>query len=364
MRAGPLEDEYEKHNCEYRTSNDECRMSRCTTVTIDFCGSTFIVRYSIFAVQDWHKPMIKNQDVVVVLEICDERARAINSGLLAEGSRIAGLLGGNLTAIIEEPGRHSNQAWVQAAKARLEAEAFRALLFAHTDKGSERAPLLAQALDASAVTDCFDVRCRDGNLYYARYVYGGQFEQEVSFANPPEIVSLNVESLEARAGCPGVAVPLKNISLPIPEIEDGKKTIKKIPPDFKTIDIRYAQRILDIGAGCDRPELLTRAEELGSLLEACVGTTRLVVDSGSIPKSRMIGQTGKAASPELCLALGVSGSPHHMAGLQKAAKILAVNSEERAPIFGVSDAGFVIDLKALLPKLVSRIKQYRDKDRT
>jgi electron transfer flavoprotein alpha subunit len=106
------------------------------------------------------------------------------------------------------------------------------------------------------------------------------------------------------------------------------------------------------------------AEELAGMLEASVGTTRLVVDKGSISKNRMIGQTGKTAAPELCLALGVSGSPHHVAGLQKAAKILAVNSDERAPIFGVSDAGFVAELNALLPKLVSRIKQYRDKGRT
>jgi electron transfer flavoprotein alpha subunit len=308
--------------------------------------------------------MIKNKDVVVVLEIGDERAKSINRGLLSEGSRIAGLLGGSLTVIIEEPNRHSNLAWVQAAKTLLKDEPFCLMLFAHTDKGSERAPLLAQSLDASAVTDCYDVRCRDGNLCYARYVYGGQFEQEVSFANPPEIVSLNVESLEARADSPGLPVPLRNISLPIPEIADGKKTIKKIPPDFRTIDIRYAQRILDIGAGCDQLELLKLAEELGILLEASAGTTRLVVDSGSIPKARMMGQTGKTASPELCLALGVSGSPHHMAGIQKAAKLFAVNSDERAPIFGASDAGFVIDLNALLPKLISRIKQYRDKDRT
>jgi electron transfer flavoprotein alpha subunit len=305
-----------------------------------------------------------NREVLAVLEIFDERAKEINRGLLAEGSRIAGLLGGSLTAIVEEPSRHSSQAWVQAAKSLMEAEPFRVMLFAHTDIGRELAPLMARSLDTAAVTDCFDVRCRDGNLYYARYVYSGQFEQEVSFADAPEIVSLNVESLEARAGSPGVPVPLKNISLPIPEIADGKKTIKTFPPDFRTIDIRYAQRILDIGAGCDHPELMKLAEELASILEASVGTTRLLVDSGSISKNRMIGRTGKTAAPELCLALGVSGSPHHVAGLQKAAKILAVNSDEGAPIFGVSDEGFVADLNALLPRLISRIKQYRDKGLT
>jgi electron transfer flavoprotein alpha subunit len=212
--------------------------------------------------------------------------------------------------------------------------------------------------------DCFDVRLRDENLYFGRHVYGGQFEQEVSFANPPEVASLNVESLEARADSPGIPVPLKNISMRIPEDADAKRTIATIPPDFKTIDIRYAKRILDIGAGCDQPALQELAEELACLLEASIGTTRLVVDSGHISKTRMIGQTGKGASPELCLTLGVSGSPHHVAGIQKSANIFPVNSDERAPIFGVSDAGFVSDLNSLLPKLISRIKQYRDEDLT
>jgi electron transfer flavoprotein alpha subunit len=306
----------------------------------------------------------KNRDIIVVLESLDERAEAINRRLLAEGSRIAKLLGGSLSALLTEPSKHGSHAWAQTAKMLLEDAPYRLLLFAHTNKGGELAPLIAQALNAAAVTDCFDIRFRNETLYYARYVYGGQFEQEVSFADPPEIASLNLESLETPEDFSTAPVPFKKILLRIPEIADKKKTIKTIPPDFKTIDIRYAKRILDIGAGCDQPALLELAEELAALLEASIGTTRLVVDNGHIPKTRMIGQTGKAASPELCLALGVSGSPHHVAGIQKSGTIFSVNSDEHAPIFGVSDAGFASDLNLLLPKLVSRLKQYRGKDLT
>jgi electron transfer flavoprotein alpha subunit len=292
-----------------------------------------------------------NTDVIVFLESSNER---INRGLLAEGSRIASLLGGNLSALIDEPSIHPETMLS-------EVQPFRLLLFAHSNKGGELAPLIAQYFNVPAVLDCFDIRFRNEVLYYARYVHNGQFEQEVSFANPPEIVSMSLESLESRAGSPIESVPFKKIPMQIPEFAAGKKTIQIIPPDFRTIDIRYTKRILDIGTGCDRPELLQLAEELSRLLEASVGTTRLMVDNGRITKTRMIGQTGKAASPELCLALGVSGSPHHMAGIQKAAKILAVNSDERAPIFGAADAGFLADLNTMLPKLVDRIKQYKDK---
>jgi electron transfer flavoprotein alpha subunit len=304
------------------------------------------------------------KDVLVVLDSSDERAEAINRGLLAEGSRVANLLGGNLSALPAETSHYGSHAWVQAAKTLLDGMPFRILLFAHTNTGSELAPGIAQALDTAAVMDCSDIRFRNEILCYARYIHGGQLEQEVSFANPPEIVSLNLESLEACESLSAAPVPIKKIHMRIPEIADAIKTIQTMPPDFNTVDIRYAKRILDIGAGCDQPELMDLAEELSNLLEASVGTTRLVVDNGRLPKTRMIGQTGKAAAPELCLTLGVSGSPHHIAGIQNSAKIFAVNSDERAPIFGISDAGFLADLNSLLPKLISRIKQYRDKDLT
>jgi electron transfer flavoprotein alpha subunit len=296
--------------------------------------------------------VISIRDILVFLEPSNE---PIHKGLLAEGRRIANLLGGNLYALVEEPSAH-------AAKKLSEMDPFRLLLFAHTDKGRELASIIAQRFDAPAVLDCFDIRFRNETLYYARYVHGGQFEQEIAFTHPPEIASLSLETLEAQAGFFEASIPFQKIPLQLPEITNGKKTIRTISPDFRTMDIRYAKRILDIGAGCDQPKLLELAEELSNLLEASKGTTRLVVDNGRIPKTRMMGRTGKTASPEMCLALGVSGSPHHMAGVQKSAKLFSVNYDERAPIFGVSDAGFLADLNSLLPKLIGRIKQYRDKD--
>jgi electron transfer flavoprotein alpha subunit len=77
----------------------------------------------------------------------------------------------------------------------------------------------------------------------------------------------------------------------------------------------------------------------------------------------MIGQTGKTVAPELYIALGISGSPHHVAGIQGSREILSLNSDPRAPIFGVSDAGYVGDLKTILPKLIDRVKRYRDEGR-
>jgi len=103
-------------------------------------------------------------------------------------------------------------------------------------------------------------------------------------------------------------------------------------------------------------------EELSSLLEGSIGTTRPVVDEGRLPKERMIGQTGKTVAPDSYLALGISGSPHHVAGIQQSGSTLSINRDPRAPIFGTADAGFVCDLDMLLPKLIDRIKRFRDSE--
>jgi electron transfer flavoprotein alpha subunit len=307
----------------------------------------------------------RNRDVLVVLESSQEQAErteAINEGLMAEGGRIAGLLEGSLHALVTDIPMHNRHTWVQTAGTLLEDRPFRLILFAHTDAGGEMAPRIAHALGVAAVTDCFDIRYRNETLHYAKYVHGGRYEQEVTFSEPPEIVSLNLEFLRRRDTRGTAHVPARKIQLRIPESAEAIRTIRTLPPDFRTVGIEYAQRILDIGAGCGSPELLEQAEELAGLLEASIGTTRLVVDGGRISKSRMIGQTGKEVSPERCLTLGVSGSPHHTAGIGKAGMVLSVNSDERAPVFGASDAGFVSDLRSLLPRLIRRIKQYRDEN--
>ena len=100
--------------------------------------------------------------------------------------------------------------------------------------------------------------------------------------------------------------------------------------------------------------------ELADLLEGSVGATRPMTDDGRLPKERLIGQTGRTVAPELYLALGISGSPHHVAGVRGADRVLSVNRDVRAPIFQFSDVGYVADLETVLPALVRRISEWRD----
>jgi electron transfer flavoprotein alpha subunit len=240
----------------------------------------------------------------------------------------------------------------------------RLFLLADTDIGKELAPSIAHRLETAAVTDCVDIEINGERLFYIKPVYGGQFEEKITFPSGSiEIATFRQEALDK-----GLRVESNDIKndidvvmkkVPIPSSIIRTKPLERIPPDFRTTDIVHAKRIIGTGAGSADKQLIAVVEEFAELLQGSLGATRPVVDDGYLPKERMIGQTGKMVAPELYVSLGISGSPHHVAGIQEAEKIIAVNKDLRAPIFQLSDIGFIGDLKKILPKLVKRIKEWK-----
>jgi electron transfer flavoprotein alpha subunit len=325
--------------------------------------------------------MNRERDIVVSLETSGENREEINGRLLTAGAGIADRLQGSLSVMIlggAVEDKPSLEAWgvstlyrvegvrlsgynpevfAWAAQEALRDVPFRLLLFAHTDRGSELAPRVASYLGTAAVTGCVDIRIREGILFYARLVYGGQFEQEISYTALPEVATVMPEAFDTREARGSAHVAVRTVNVEVPPDIVGSTFLESIPPDYRTVDILYAKRIVGAGSGCGN---LSLVEELCHLLEGSVGATRPVVDDGHLPKERMIGQTGKTVMPDLYVALGISGSPHHVAGIQQTKNILSVNKDPRAPIFNVSDAGFVCDLNAVLPGLINRIKRFRD----
>ncbi len=326
--------------------------------------------------------MKPDNNVIVVSEVSGDGREDINARLLAEGARIAGLIGGKLQALaladdadrtflqahgvstvyqVKGLPAYSAETFAWAAQSALKDQPFRLLLFAQTDRGSELAPRVAFHLDTCAVTDCADIRSRERKLVYARLLYGGQLEQEVSFAEGQrEVATIRHEVLDAKNTVPSPHCEFVTIDAATGPGVTAPRSLEVIPPDHRTVDILYAKRIIGAGSGCGDAALLALVEDLADLLESAVGTTRPMVDDGYLLRERMIGQTGKMVAPELYIALGISGSPHHVAGIQGSKAILSLNADPRAPIFSVCDGGYVGDLKRLLPRLIDRIKRYRD----
>lgn len=313
--------------------------------------------------------MSRPADVFVILEPVADGVEDGSAGLLAEGARLADLLGGTVRALSWESGESG---WLEPVATALVGRLGEAepaiVLFADGDVGRQLAPMIAQRLGTSALLGCSDTIIRDGEVVFVKPVYGGHLEQEIAFTlgfarvvtvvvAPPaatadfttavELISLGVEPADAVAATTDATGP------PIRRLE-------LVPPDFRTVDLVHAKRIVSAGAGSVGGDLLAAVAELAELLEGSVGATRPVVDDGRLPKERLIGQTGKTVAPDLYLALGISGSPHHVAGVQGASTILSVNRDANAPIFQFSDTGYVGDLEIVLPALVRRIKEWRD----
>lgn len=327
-----------------------------------------------------------DQGVVLYLEGSGEKAGEINRGLLTEGSRLADLLGGPLSVVAVGDDSPVDKALLESYgvsvlyqgkgdrlspyAAEIHAHALarvlkdvpcKVVLFAHSDRGSDLAPRVAALLETACVSNCVDIAVDQGVVSYVRLIYGGQFSQELSFSVPSvEVATIMPEVLNIQDSTRSCTIRTVDIPVEAPPEIKGPVSLGLIPPDYRTVDILYAKRIVGAGAGCAEPGLMRLVEELAHLLEGSVGTTRPVVDEGHLPKERMIGQTGKTVVPELYIALGISGSPHHVAGIQQSKKILSVNADPRAPVFDVSDTGFVCNLHVLLPKLIDRIRRYKD----
>ena len=253
-----------------------------------------------------------------------------------------------------------------------------AVLLADTDLGRQLAPMIAYRLGSGAVLGCSDVSVREepvGNggaerqgasgpgrhtLVFVKPVYGGWLEREIAPApGIAPVATLDLAGLEApespTEGLPAVEV-IEVASPTLPRV----RRLELVPPDFRSVDLVHARRIVAAGSGSASEGLLASVRELAELLEGSVGATRPVIDDQSLPKERLIGQTGRTVSPELYLALGISGSPHHLAGVREADRIFSINRDVRAPIFQFSDIGYVADLEMVLPALVRKIKEWRD----
>ena len=257
-----------------------------------------------------------------------------------------------------------------------------AVLVQDGDAGRQLAPLVAQRLGTGAVLGCSDATVEGGRsvaagpdrtaggepsppaLTFVKPVYGGWLEQDVAAAPgfvPVATLDLaGIETPEAAAEAAAAVlagaevVPWATGSFP------RVRHIETLVPDARSVDLVHAKRIVAAGMGSASETLLAAVHELADLLEGSVGATRPVVDEGHLPKERLIGQTGRTVAPDLYVALGISGSPHHVAGVRNANRVLSINRDVRAPIFQFSDVGYVADLEAVLPALMAKIKEWRD----
>ena len=127
----------------------------------------------------------------------------------------------------------------------------------------------------------------------------------------------------------------------------------------KNADITEAKYLVSGGRGIGSPEFFDKLKELAELLGGDWSSSRANVDAGWAPRDRQVGQTGKTVRPRLYLACGISGAIQHVAGMEESEFVIAINKNDTAAIFDVSDIGIVGDVRVIIPKLIDAVAKYK-----
>lgn len=231
------------------------------------------------------------------------------------------------------------------------------IFFTASSMGKDLAPRLAAREGASLATDCTQTGCKDGKLKVVRPIFAGKAFATIVFKSSPQMATLrpNVFPL-VEAGSGEGKVIKKEVVIP----EDKIKTqlVEVLREEGTELDVTEAEIVVSGGRGMKGPENFDLLKELSSLLpHSAVGASRSAVDEGWIDHQHQVGQTGKTVSPNLYIALGISGAIQHLAGMSSSKYIVAVNKDPEASIFKVADFGVVGDLFQVVPHLKEELKK-------
>jgi electron transfer flavoprotein alpha subunit len=226
-----------------------------------------------------------------------------------------------------------------------------AILISSNVEGKEIAGRLAIKLDSGLITDAVDVQ--EGPVT-TQSVFAGSYTvtAKVTKGTPIITVKPNSAAPEESEGAGSV----EEFTAEISDAAQGAKIVASQPRKASgRPDLNEAAIVVSGGRGTGGD--FTPIEELADALGAAVGASRAAVDSGWIPHSFQVGQTGKTVSPQLYIAAGISGAIQHRAGMQTSKTIVAVNKDEEAPIFELVDFGVVGDLKTVLPAATEAVNK-------
>lgn len=228
-----------------------------------------------------------------------------------------------------------------------------AVLLGSTQEGKEIAGRLAVKLDNGLLTDVVDLS-PDGTATQVIFAGGTIVKSRVTRGVPLVTLRSNSITPEAAPATPETSTVDVSIAEPakLAQVVERVAEAKGARPELTEASIVVAG-----GRGVGSAENFKLVEELADVLGAAVGASRAATDSGFYPHQFQVGQTGKTVSPQLYVALGISGAIQHRAGMQTSRTIVVVNKDGEAPIFDLADFGVVGDLFKIVPQAVDEIRK-------
>ena len=220
------------------------------------------------------------------------------------------------------------------------------VLIGATTMGKDLGPRLAAELEWGYLGDCLEA----GNDRFIRPNFAGKVLAKSS-PNGPVVASIRNNAYPAGESWSG---SVENFTGSIPESSLNTTSIENVSAG--TVELTEANIVVSGGRGLESSENYdTHIRPLAEAMGAAAGASRAIVDAGWVPHSHQVGQTGKTVTPDLYLAIGISGAIQHLGGMSGSKFIVAINKDAEAPIFKVADYGIVGDLFEIVPVLKSKL---------
>jgi len=279
------------------------------------------------------------------------------AGIAAKAAQL-GKYGADVVITVEHPAlaNYSPEVATATAADRIKSGGYRVAVFSTSAQGRDLAPRVAARLGVSAVTDVLSFEL-EGDVVIVRHPINiGKVIATLAISGSTAVIAMR----------PNVIAPAQNakagrVENAQPAIDPGSTRVKVIETrqgGSGKLDLAEAPVVIAGGRGLKARENFKLVEDLAAAFgNAAVGATRAVTDDGWRPHSDQIGQTGRLVSPELYIAVGISGAVQHLAGMRTSKTIVAVNKDKDAPIFKVADYGIVGDVFEVIPALTDAVRE-------
>ena len=230
-----------------------------------------------------------------------------------------------------------------------------AILFAHTYETRDWVPRLSVRTNCPFISDCIDLKNENDSLIITRQTYQGKLNNDFQL-NTNVFCSIQSGCFKAD-NLEGGTTQVNTVEVDLSGVANTIRAEEKFKEQKGGVDLTAADLIVSVGRGIAKEENIPLAEELTTLLNGELGSSRPIVDYGWLPHDRQIGSSGQVVSPKLYFSLGVSGAIQHQVGMKGSDKIMAINKDGNAPIFEIADYSVVGDLLEIVPKLIDKIKE-------
>lgn len=328
--------------------------------------------------------MMNESGVLVIAERIDGNVTGLTAELLGLARRLVDTLGGPVSAAVLGNGKteaaarcvtqgadrvyemrhpllaeYQGEVWLPAVEKIARAACPAVILLGHTPNGADLAPRLAFRLQTAVAMDCVEAVMDDDKLLLTRPCYGGNAQAVVSCNTLPVVATVRAKSQDPLA--PDTSRTGEMISVPLDLVSPVRtRIVGRERVSGEGVRLEDADVVVAGGRGLNGPEGFRVIEELAKVLGGAVGASRAACDLGWYPHSRQIGLTGKVVTPNLYIAVGISGASQHMAGCAGAKTLVAINPDPQATIFQFAQIGVTGDFAQIVPALVEELRGQRE----